>query len=364
MKSIKEIVGRKFNDKVDAREKKIGAEVLAWHINARKEVAPEVFNEFFTKDFLKKLAEGDSQGARGYLVEKAKEKPTDTLALGGVRTNANPYRSQPASIYGKEGVEPGSDVVNTIFDHILPELDGVKDLLPLLDIDSEKQEVTLRADIDSYLGVTGKGDNEKVGFRQRDYERALQFLEAVVSESKKAAKDLKELGFSADRDFFFAAIDHTAGSLYGRIIEKRVNEQMGLHFRSFGGPDAIAVGADPAAVADAVAVKYRSVFALLQLIDTEKNYLPFIERYFTTRYLSISEEGVQLATTAKAQLEEDFTECTHTFKANKILSRMGEYRKLRKSIEEDGLTLREFDLLTGDSPAYGLLTSRTGESPY
>ena len=364
MKSIKEIVGRKFNDKVDAREKKIRAEVLAWQINARKEVAPEVFNEFFTKDFLKNLAEGGYQGARDYLVERAKEKPTDTLALGGVRTNPRPDSRTAPSIYGKEGVEPGSDVVNTIFDHILPSLNGVEDLLPLLDIDSEKQEVTLRADIDSYLGVTGKGDNEKVGFRQKDYERALQFLEAVVSESKKAAKALKELDKPIDRGFFFAALEHTAGSLYGRIIDERVNVEMGQHFRAFGGPEAIAIGTSPAAVADAVAVKYRPVFVLLQLVDTGKSYLPFIERYFTPRYLSISEEGVQLATTAKAQLEEDFTEWTHTFKANKILSRMGEYRKLRKSIEEDGLTLREFDLLTGDSPAYGLLTSRTGKSPY
>ena len=364
MKSIKEIVGRKFNDTVDAREKKIRAEVLAWRINARKEVAPEVFKEFFTKDFLTKLAEEDYQGAKDYLVERAKEKPTDTLALDGVRTIQRPNYKTALSLYEGDKVVAGEDVVNTIYYHILPSLNGVEDLLPLLDIDSEKQEVTLRADVDSYLGVIGKGDNEKVGFRQRDYERALQFLEAVVSESKKAAKALKELDKPIDRGFFFAALDQTAGSLYGRIIEERVNAEMGQHFRSFGGSEAMAIETAPSAIADAVAVKYRPVFVLLQLVDTGKSYLPYIERYFTPRYLSISEEGVQLATTAKAQLEEDFTEWTHTFKANKILSRMGEYRKLRKSIEEDGLTLREFDLLTGSSPACGLLTSRTGKSPY
>ncbi len=347
--AIKDIIkGRKFNDTVDAREKKIRAEVLAWRINARKEVAPEVFNEFFTKDFLKKLADKDYQGAKAYLVERAKEKPTGTLALGGVRTIQRPTYKTALSLYEGDKVVAGEDVVNTIFDNILPYLNGVEDLLPLLDIDSEKQEVTLRADVDSYLGVTGKGDNEKVSFHQKDYERALQFLEAVVSESKKAAKSLKELGTSIDRGFFFAALDQTAGSLFWRIIDERVNAEMGQHFRAFGGSDGPAMGTSFAAVSDAVAVKYRPVFVLLQLIDTGKSCLPLIERYFTPRYLSISEEGVQLATTAKAQLEEDFTEWTHTFEANKILSRMGEYRKLRKSIEEEGLTLREFELITRD----------------
>ena len=345
--AIKDIIkGRKFNDTVEARAKKVRAEYQALQINMRKEKAERLFDTFFTPALLKMLADGKTQEAYESTVDKARKMLKDG-ELSGAPGDLGQFYSLSFS-------HP-TDYAEAVFTGLLPEALNA-DLFCLLAIDGEQHRVIVRADADQILGLNQKSDNVKASTNERMLSNATRWLEAVAAESKKAAKSFQELGIVVSNQFLFKCAELGAGIAFSQIIDKAIIAERQNHFHAFGGEEFMPVGTSQSAIADAVAVRYRPIYALLQLIDSGKHYTTDVARIMSESYLEVSEDGtVKLAKTAKQLLEDEFSLWTHNFKANKILQNIDDFRKMRKEIEGAGMTLAEFGLLTAEVPQFGQL---------
>ncbi len=347
--AIKDIIkGRKFNDTVEAHTKKVRAEYLAMQINMRKEGAQELFDMFFTPELLWMLANGETQKAYESIVEKAGKMKKEGL-LSGPPPDMGQFFSMSYSV--------PADYAEAVFSGIIPDASNNMDLFDLLTIDVEQRKVVLREDADQVLGLDSKSDNVKVATNERLFSHSLRWLEAIADESKKAAKSFQELGIEVSNQFLFQCAEIGAGVAFGQIIDRAVFEERHRHFHSFGGTESVAIGTPSGAIADAVAMRYRPIFALLQLIDSGKHYITDVSRMMSSSYLEISGDcTIKLAKTAKPLLEEEFSMWTHNFKANKILQGIDDFRKMRKEIESAGMTLPEFGLLTAAEPQFSQLS--------
>ena len=346
--AIKDIIkGRKFNDTVEARAKKVRAEYLALQINMRKEIAEQLFDTFFTPELLKMLANGKTQEAYESIVDKAGKMQKDG-GLFGPPQNLGQFYSLSLS-------HP-ADYAEAVFTGLIPDMPNRAELFGLLAIDSEQRKVVIRDDVEQVLGLNQKSDNVKVSTNERMLSNATRWLEAVAAESKKAAKSFQELGIVVSNQFLFKCAELGAGIAFGQIIDKAILAERQNHFHAFGDEESMSIGTSQNAIADAVAVRYRPIYALLQLIDSGKHYTPDVARIMSESYLEVSEDGtVKLAKTAKQLLEDEFSLWTHNFKANKILQNIDGFRKMRKEIEGVGMTLAEFGLLTAEVPHFGQL---------
>ena len=346
--AIKDIIkGRKFNDTVEARAKKVRAEYLALQINMRKEIAEQLFDTFFTPELLKMLADGKTQEAYESIVDKADKMKKDGELFGPPQNLGQFYSlafSHPA------------DYAEAVFTGLIPDMPNRAELFGLLAIDSEQRKVVIRDDVEQVLGLNQKSDNVKVSTNERMLSNATRWLEAVAAESKKAAKSFQELGIVVSNQFLFKCAELGAGIAFGQIIDKAILAERQNHFHAFGGGEFTPVGTSQGAISDAVAMRYRPIYALLQLIDSGKHYTTDVARIMSESYLEVSEDGtVKLAKTAKQLLEDEFSLWTHNFKANKILQNIDGFRKMRKEIEGAGMTLAEFGLLTAEVPQFGQL---------
>jgi hypothetical protein len=343
--AIKDIIKeRKFNDTVEARAKKVRAEYLALQINMRKEKAGRLFDTFFTPGLLKMLAAGKTQEAYESIVDKA-GKMLQNGDLVGPPQNLGQFYSLAFS-------HP-ADYAEAVFTGLLPDMPNRAELFGLLAID---KKVVIRDDADQILGLNQKSDNVKVSTNERMLSNATRWLEAVAAESKKAAKSFQELGIVVSNQFLFKCAELGAGIAFGQIIDKAILAERQNHFHAFGGEEFTPVGTSQGAISDAVAMRYRPIYALLQLIDSGKHYTTDVARIMSESYLEVSEDGtVKLAKTAKQLLEDEFSLWTHNFKANKILQNIDGFRKMRKEIEGAGMTLAEFGLLTAEVPQFGQL---------
>ena len=343
--AIKDIIkGRKFNDTVEARAKKVRAEYLALQINMRKEKAGRLFDTFFTPGLLKMLADGKTQEAYESIVDKADKMQKDG-ELSGPPQNLGQFYSLAFS-------HP-ADYAEAVFTGLLPDMPNRAELFGLLTID---KKVVIRDDADQILGLDQKSDNVKVSTNERMLSNATRWLEAVAAESKKAAKSFQELGIVVSNQFLFKCAELGAGIAFGQIIDKAILAERQNHFHAFGGEESMPIGTPQSEIADAVAMRYRPIYALLQLIDSGKHYTTDVARIMSESYLEVSEDGtVKLAKTAKQLLEDEFSLWTHNFKANKILQNIDGFRKMRKEIEGAGMTLAEFGLLTAEVPQFGQL---------
>lgn len=345
--AIKDIIkGRKFNDTVEARAKKVRAEYLALQINMRKETAEQLFDTFFTPELLKMLADGKTQEAYESIVDKAGKMLKDG-ELFGPPQNLGQFYSL--------ALNHPADYAEAVFTGLIPDTPN-RELFGLLAIDSEQHKVVIRDDADQILGLNQKSDNVKVSTNERTLSNATRWLEAVAAESKKAAKSFQELGIVVSNQFLFKCAELGAGIAFGQIIDKAILAERQNHFHAFGGDESMPVGTSQGAISDAVAMRYRPIYALLQLIDSGRHYTTDVARIMSESYLEVSEDGtVKLAKTAKQLLEDEFSLWTHNFKANKILQNIDGFRKMRKEIEGAGMTLAEFGLLTAEVPQFGQL---------
>lgn len=345
--AIKDIIkGRKFNDTVEARAKKVRAEYLALQINMRKEIAEQLFDTFFTPELLKMLADGKTQEAYESIADKAGKMQKDG-ELSGPPQNLGQFYSLT--------LNHPADYAEAVFTGLIPDTPN-RELFGLLAIDSEQHKVVIRDDADQILGLNQKSDNVKVSTNERTLSNATRWLEAVAAESKKAAKSFQELGIAVSNQFLFKCAELGAGIAFGQIIDKAILAERQNHFHAFGGEESMPIGTSQSAIADAVAMRYRPIYALLQLIDSGKHYTTDVARIMSESYLEVSEDGtVKLAKTAKQLLEDEFSLWTHNFKANKILQNIDGFRKMRKEIEGAGMTLAEFGLLTAEVPQFGQL---------
>lgn len=345
--AIKDIIkGRKFNDTVEARAKKVRAEYLALQINMRKEIAEQLFDTFFTPELLKMLADGKTQEAYESIVDKAGKMLKDG-ELFGPPQNLGQFYSL--------ALNHPADYAEAVFTGLIPDTPN-RELFGLLAIDSEQRKVVIRDDADQVLGLNQKSDNVKVSTNERMLSNATRWLEAVAAESKKAAKSFQELGIVVSNQFLFKCAELGAGIAFGQIIDEAIIAERQNHFHAFGGEEFMPVGTSQGAISDAVAMRYRPIYALLQLIDSGRHYTTDVARIMSESYLEVSEDGtVKLAKTAKQLLEDEFSLWTHNFKANKILQNIDGFRKMRKEIEGAGMSLAEFGLLTAEVPQFGQL---------
>ena len=188
------------------------------------------------------------------------------------------------------------------------------------------------------------------------YRQKKSSMTDAMAEAAKAAKSFQELGIAVSNQFLFKCAELGAGIAFGQIIDKAILAERQNHFHAFGGEEFTPVGTSQGAISDAVAMRYRPIYALLQLIDSGKHYATDVARIMSESYLEVSEDGtVKLAKTAKQLLEDEFSLWTHNFKANKILQNIDGFRKMRKEIEGAGMTLAEFGLLTAEVPQFGQL---------
>ena len=347
--AIKDIIkGRKFNDTVEARAKKTRAEYLAMQINMRKEGAEELFNTFFTSDLLKMLADGKTQEAFESIVDKA-----GRMKESGELSWAPQYLGQ----FHSSAFSHPSDYAEAIFTGLFPDLPDRAELFGLLAIDGERHKVVIRDDADQVLGLNLKSDNVKVSTNERMLSNATRWLEAVAAESKKAAKSFQELGIAVSNQFLFKCAELGAGAAFSQLIDRAILEEKHRHFYAFGSAESAEIGTSQSAIADLVAMKYRPIYALFQLIDSGKHYITDVARVMSESYLEVSEGGVvKLAGTAKQLLEDEFSLWTHNFRANKILQNIDVFREMRREIDGAGMTLAEFGLLTAEKPQFGQLS--------
>lgn len=329
------ILGKKFNDEVAAKEKRQLVYWVATTINERRKRTQQLFDIVVT-DRLFQLYYDDKYDKKDiykYLREKADGK---MLPI-------------PSRDYSR--AQDDNNIVNAesvIQEGILPNLsDNVLDCLRLLHVDGETHHVSPISGIDSALGI-GKGDNMFIDVDERAYDRACSYIESLCREFNKCSGLLKDEGVAIDDSFLLHMYYMGAKGAFSKLVM-----------------DAVVMEDTPNTTMEIarheVSKRLRPVYDFLVLLRRVEEEVLIGERCLTPLFFSLKDGVMEPQPDFRLELSAAMGIWTHNARQNEVFGKIDAFRKIRKSIEAEGLTVRQFDILTGtntqDRRLWGLINS-------